>query len=189
MTAEHFCYALQCDHGRVRSYVGYTTDPVRRLRQHNGEIKGGARRTTRAIAQHGDRGCRWRFLFVVQVVASSTSSAGQPSWDSHRALSLEWHLKGVRTRRWRRPDGGGAAATTTNRVQLLARALALPKFRPFLADAVVWARDDCCDEVWVALDEMHDALGLRPLDGACVLPLSDAPFLESRLARGRGRVY
>ena len=44
------CYLLTPRHppkkGRV-TYVGFTVDPARRLRQHNGEIKGGAMRTKR----------------------------------------------------------------------------------------------------------------------------------------------
>lgn len=36
-----------------RSYVGSTTDPTRRLRQHNGEISGGARST---------RGGKWKLV-------------------------------------------------------------------------------------------------------------------------------
>lgn len=39
-----------------RTYVGSTTDPKRRLRQHNGEIRGGARAT---------RGFKWRLVAVV----------------------------------------------------------------------------------------------------------------------------
>lgn len=39
-----------------RTYVGSTTDPARRLRQHNGELKGGARAT---------RGKQWKLLCYV----------------------------------------------------------------------------------------------------------------------------
>jgi len=51
--------------------VGVTFNTTRRLRQHNGEIKGGARST---------RGRQWRFLFLVRGLARRT------------ALQLEWRL-------------------------------------------------------------------------------------------------
>ena len=56
-----------------RTYVGYTVDFKRRLRQHNREIKGGAKATA---------GRKWRMILQI---------TGLP--DKHHALSLEWHLK------------------------------------------------------------------------------------------------
>ena len=55
------------------TYVGYTVDFKRRLRQHNREIKGGAKATA---------GRTWRMILQI---------TGLP--DKHHALSLEWHLK------------------------------------------------------------------------------------------------
>lgn len=54
-----------------RTYVGSTTDPIRRLRQHNGDIKGGARATRGRtwkldcyVCGFADRSsaCRWEKL-------------------------------------------------------------------------------------------------------------------------------
>ena len=43
---KHYCYIVT-DGARRRYYRGYTVDPARRLRQHRGEIAGGARSTKR----------------------------------------------------------------------------------------------------------------------------------------------
>jgi len=40
----HFCYLLHSP-STNRTYFGYTIDPYQRLRKHNGEIAGGAKRT------------------------------------------------------------------------------------------------------------------------------------------------
>jgi predicted GIY-YIG superfamily endonuclease len=64
-----------------RTYVGYTVNPQRRLRQHNGVIKGGARFTARKSNSS------WYFLTII--------SSSQLT--KNMALSLEWHIKHVKT--------------------------------------------------------------------------------------------
>ena len=66
------CYMLQSD-DRKRTYVGATVDPTRRLRQHNGELVGGARAT---------KGRHWRRVFLVGGFA-----------DERAALRFEWRWK------------------------------------------------------------------------------------------------
>lgn len=90
----HFCYILSVVGDDQTTYVGYTVNIERRLRQHNGEIGGGARFTHR----HGPRrGKQWR------VIALLTS----PDLNLHRGLSLEWHIK--------HPDGRRRKKHVVNR--------------------------------------------------------------------------
>jgi len=91
------CYILD---GPNHSYVGCTNNPARRLRQHNGEIAGGARYT---------RGKASRFAAILTGLPDHTS-----------ALQLEWAIKHARLGGDIRPTSLRAA----HRVHKLARMVA-----------------------------------------------------------------
>ena len=67
-----FCYLLLSD-DRKKTYVGATNNPNRRLRQHNGEIAGGA------VATHGRS---WKRIALVGGFD-----------DDRSALRFEWRWK------------------------------------------------------------------------------------------------
>lgn len=75
----HYCYILFNDTNKD-TYNGYTIDPIRRLRQHNGEICGGARYTTQRLQNKVQR---WNMLMLIE----------SPDFDKHKALSCEWSIK------------------------------------------------------------------------------------------------
>ena len=69
-----FCYMLvTVDGGRPKTYVGATVDPAHRLRQHNGELTGGARAT---------HGRQWVRRFLIGGFS-----------DERTALRFEWWWK------------------------------------------------------------------------------------------------
>lgn len=72
----YYCYILQNTSEKYKNhtYVGYTVNFTRRLRQHNGEITGGAKATK-------NKG-NWIFLFLITGFVTSNN-----------ALSCEWRLK------------------------------------------------------------------------------------------------
>lgn len=72
------CYLLQSRPYPARSYIGFTVDPARRIKQHNGDIStGGAYRTTKNRP--------WDVLAIVHGFISST-----------QAMQFEWA--------WQNPD-------------------------------------------------------------------------------------
>jgi structure-specific endonuclease subunit SLX1 len=72
---EFFVYLLESSN---YTYVGATVDLEHRLRQHNGEIKGGARATSRRVK----KGEIWKRICHIK---------GFPSWSE--ALKFEWAWK------------------------------------------------------------------------------------------------
>lgn len=66
------CYFL-INKTKKKSYIGYTTNIVRRLRQHNGHIKGGAKYT---------KGDAWYLIAFFSGFCSKKE-----------AMSFEWHAK------------------------------------------------------------------------------------------------
>ena len=78
-----YVYLLECADGCT--YIGATVDLNKRLRQHNQEIKGGAKLTSNKV----NKGYQWsRAMYV----------SGFPDWKA--ALQFEWRWKQLsRTRR------------------------------------------------------------------------------------------
>ena len=132
-TNRHFCYILINSSYR-NTYVGYTTHPLRRIRQHNGEIVGGAQYTSR----HGPG---WAFAMVL-TCSSST-------WDNKKALSCEWHMKphskADRTKRYSDP--------IKRRIDLLRKTLIHPKFNDLSIEMYVAQPQFALFE-----SELHDLL-------------------------------
>jgi len=95
MAPQNYCYILYNDQNN-ETYVGFTNNPERRLRQHNCEIAGGARFTT---ARHKKLGITWKFLRLI--------TSGSPDFTKSVALSFEWHLKHAAriSKRFRGPEG------------------------------------------------------------------------------------
>jgi predicted GIY-YIG superfamily endonuclease len=88
----YFCYLLRSleTEKSTRTYVGFTTNPKRRIRQHNGELKSGARRTSKHRP--------WSFVVVI---------SGFPN--KIVALQFEWQLQHPAESRIVRTQGGSAS--------------------------------------------------------------------------------
>ncbi len=103
-----FCYFLECSD--KNTYIGATVDVDRRLRQHNSEIKGGARRTTARSAS----GLKWHRILYVSGFASS-----------QEALQFEWRWKYFSRK-------SSAKSPMERRIEALAHTLKFKQFGPAL---------------------------------------------------------
>lgn len=106
MATTQFVYLLVSTSGAT--YVGATVDLDHRLRQHNKEIKGGAKATSMKV----ERGEVWRRHCYV---------SGFPTWQS--ALQFEWRWKQI-TRKLPR---GRSISPLDNRIKALDMLLELER--------------------------------------------------------------
>jgi predicted GIY-YIG superfamily endonuclease len=88
------------------TYNGYTNCVQRRIRQHNGEITGGAKATR-------NKG-PWFFMAVIY----------SPQYTKHTAMSLEWHIRYPTNKKPRPKEFAGPAG----RIRALPMSLAHDKF-------------------------------------------------------------
>jgi predicted GIY-YIG superfamily endonuclease len=95
MNKNHYCYILRNNYepDKNRTYNGYTTNLTKRIRQHNQEIKGGARYTK----LWGNK--TWEYIAIIE---------GNP--DNHHALQCEWKIKHptnqkIRPKKFNSPEG------------------------------------------------------------------------------------
>jgi predicted GIY-YIG superfamily endonuclease len=90
-----FCYILYNDRN-AKTYNGYTVNIDRRIRQHNGLIKGGARFTTADSKKYGSE--FWKYLLIIEC----------DEWDKVKAQSVEWSVRYPNNKRPRPPQFSGA---------------------------------------------------------------------------------
>lgn len=86
---EHFCYILYNTENN-QTYNGYTNNLERRLKQHNGTLKGGARATSRCNS--------WEYLVII----------GSQEFTKIKALSMEWSIRYPTNKRPRPKEYQGA---------------------------------------------------------------------------------
>lgn len=113
------CYLLLTCASPFKSYVGVTVDLDRRLRQHNAEISGGAKRTTAVSLNRGAK--TWRRVCHVE------------GFRGHiEALQFEWA--------WKHVSRTGGGDPLSRRLQGLQRLLTEEKWQHL---QVIWESETC----------------------------------------------
>lgn len=142
LTRMQYCYAIYSSLDN-RTYAGYTTDPRRRIRQHNQQISGGAAATV-------SRAGLWAFLFVVAC----------PAFDRHSALSFEWHIKRIPRIA---PTSDKRLRGIPRRLACLRWALSHPKFARYRNAITVYACDAYLGDTCCYLSDLPIEIDVQPL--------------------------
>lgn len=103
----HYCYIVANSDKDFYTYNGYTNNIVRRLKQHCGILKGGAKYTTR-------KGPNWNYIAIIECTTSSYNDS----------LSFEWSIRFPTSRKprpkeYNKPEG---------RIKSLYKVFTNPKF-------------------------------------------------------------
>ena len=77
---QFYCYIIASGN---RTYNGYTNNLTRRLRQHNREIKGGARATGIQANDANGVAVSWQYIAILTCML----------WTAQRAMQVEWNIK------------------------------------------------------------------------------------------------
>ena len=95
------CYLIT--NSESRTYIGYTNDFKKRIRQHNGELSGGAKYTT---AHKGISG--WEPVALITGIE-----------DKSTCLSLEWRMKKKRNSKGKLKPSSGIDARLKNIFEII----------------------------------------------------------------------
>jgi predicted GIY-YIG superfamily endonuclease len=181
------CYLLASLARPARSYVGYTVNPSRRLRQHNGDVaRGGAVRTKRNRP--------WAMVAVVHGFACG-SQALQFEWawqNPHKTKALKLHAEYAADHGMAPVKAKGGVTAPSGKLAVLAALLAVPPWShcpltvsvphadrtlwtKLLAKTVLppWARVDfrSVDVLSADIDDYNygstEPLAGKPLSGDC----------------------
>jgi predicted GIY-YIG superfamily endonuclease len=125
----HVCYVLRSVNYPQRAYIGYTNNPAARIRKHNREIKGGARKTAHYRP--------WHMMYVIT------------GFHGHiEALQFEWALqhayKSIHFKALR-PAGFLRKGDFKSKERLLEYILAQPRWH-YLRLFKKTRRTLCCEE-------------------------------------------
>jgi predicted GIY-YIG superfamily endonuclease len=85
--SKHCVYLLKSLNPKYlrRTYIGYTVDPKRRIRQHNGEITGGAKRTIKARP--------WQMICYIEGFPNQRTGL-QYEWINNHPKTKRWNVNG-----------------------------------------------------------------------------------------------
>lgn len=86
-STQHCVYLLKSLNPKYprRTYIGYTVDPKRRIRQHNGEITGGAKRTIEARP--------WQMICYIEGFPNQRTGL-QYEWINNHPKTKRWNVNG-----------------------------------------------------------------------------------------------
>lgn len=110
---KHYCYLLRSINPKFkrRTYIGYTVNPARRLRQHNGEITGGAKKTRFARP--------WKMVCYIEGFPTERIAL-QFEWINHHPKSIRKDSRGRKK--------GTVRSGVDGRITTLAETLVMDKW-------------------------------------------------------------